>query len=154
MARHEGVAIVGDLPLEKCGRPTQPHQVYRVLARVLQSSLQVEFDSECELRINRHDADVDVAARVVCTPRHRSEQHRQTQRSALTQPAADLTGLSLSDYVRSRIVRIAERDMEEAETGVLRLRREDQISFWRALQSPPKPTRAQRALGALVRSVT
>jgi uncharacterized protein (DUF1778 family) len=76
------------------------------------------------------------------------------RRKARIKRAADLTGLSLSDYVRSRIVRIAERDIEEAETGVLRLRREDQISFWRALQSPPKPTKAQRALGALVRSVT
>ena len=75
------------------------------------------------------------------------------KRKARVKRAADLTGLSLSDYVRSHIVRIAERDIEAAETGVLRLAREDQVSLWRALQNPPPPTKAQRALGALVRSV-
>jgi uncharacterized protein (DUF1778 family) len=76
------------------------------------------------------------------------------KRKAKVRRAAELTGLSLSDYVRSRIVSIAERDIEEAETGVLRLRRDDQLALWRALQSPPAPTKAQRALGALIRSVT
>lgn len=75
------------------------------------------------------------------------------KRKARVRRAAELIGLSLSDYVRSRILRIAERDIEEAETGVLRLEREDQIALWRALQSPPPPTKAQKALGELVRSV-
>lgn len=75
------------------------------------------------------------------------------KRKRLVRRAAELNGLSLSDYVRSRIVKIALRDVEEVETGVLRLQKEDQIAFWRALQRPPAPTRAQKALGALVRSV-
>ncbi len=75
------------------------------------------------------------------------------KRKAKIRRAAELSGLSLSDYVRSRIVGIAERDIEEAETGVLRLKREDQIALWRALQNPPPPTKAQRALGKLIRSV-
>ena len=76
-----------------------------------------------------------------------------SKRKAVLRRAAALTGLSVSDYVRSRIVSIAERDLEEAQTGVLRLEREDQIALWRALQKPPRPSKAQRALGALVRSV-
>jgi len=41
----------------------------------------------------------------------------------------------------------------EAQTGLLRLGKADQIIFWQALQHPPAPTPAQRALGKLVRSV-
>ena len=67
--------------------------------------------------------------------------------------AAGLRGLSLSDYVRTRILPLARQDVDEAETGVLRLAKQDQIAFWQALQHPPAPTRAQRALGKLVRSV-
>lgn len=76
-----------------------------------------------------------------------------TKRKALVRRAAALNGLTVSDYVRSRIVNLALRDIEEVETGVLRLRRADQIAFWQALQNPPRPTKAQKALGALVRSV-
>ncbi len=67
--------------------------------------------------------------------------------------AASLRGLSLSDYVRTRIVPLARQDVDEAETGVLRLASQDQIAFWQALQHPPAPTRAQHELGKLVRSV-
>jgi len=55
--------------------------------------------------------------------------------------------------VRSRIISLARQDVEEADTGVLRLPREAQIAFWQALQNPPPPTEAQRRLGALVRSM-
>jgi uncharacterized protein (DUF1778 family) len=71
----------------------------------------------------------------------------------LVQRAAAARGLSVSDYVRTRIVPMARQDIAEADTGVLRLPREDQISFWQALQHPPAPTPAQRRLGELVRSV-
>jgi uncharacterized protein (DUF1778 family) len=71
----------------------------------------------------------------------------------LVKRAAAIRGLTVSDYVRSRIVSLARQDVEEADTGVLRLSREDQIAFWQALQNPPPPTEAQRRLGALVRSV-
>jgi uncharacterized protein (DUF1778 family) len=70
----------------------------------------------------------------------------------VTQAAAS-RGLSVSDYVRTRMLSVANQDIAEAETGVLRLSREHQIAFWSALQNPPKPTAAQRRLGELVRSV-
>ena len=72
---------------------------------------------------------------------------------SLVQQAASLRGLTVSDYVRSRIVPMAKQDVDEASTGVLRLPKEAQIAFWQALQRPPAPTAAQRALGKLVRSV-
>ena len=72
---------------------------------------------------------------------------------AIVKRAASFRGLSMSDYVRSRIVPLAQRDLEEATTGVLRLSREDQIALWKALQQPRKLTRAQKALGRLVRAV-
>lgn len=75
------------------------------------------------------------------------------KRKARVRRAAELTGLSVSDYVRLRIVSIAERDIEEAVTGVLRLKRGDQLALWQALQNPPAPTKKQRALGALIRTV-
>jgi uncharacterized protein (DUF1778 family) len=70
----------------------------------------------------------------------------------VTQAAAS-RGLSVSDYVRTRMLSVANQDIAEAETGVLRLSREHQIAFWSALQNPPKATAAQRRLGELVRSV-
>jgi len=73
---------------------------------------------------------------------------------SLVKRAASLRGLTVSDYVRFRIVPIARQDVDEAQTGVLRLSRDDQIAFWQALQHPPAPTPSQRALGKLVRSVT
>ena len=72
---------------------------------------------------------------------------------SLVQQAANLRGLTVSDYVRSRIVPMARQEVDEASTGVLRLPKEAQTAFWQALQRPPAPTKAQRALGKLVRSV-
>jgi uncharacterized protein (DUF1778 family) len=72
---------------------------------------------------------------------------------SLVQRAAAARGLSVSDYVRTRILSLARQDVAEAETQVLRLPREDQIVFWQALQQPLAPTAAQRRLGRLVRSV-
>jgi len=57
---------------------------------------------------------------------------------ALFRKAAEVRGLTVSDSVRSRIVP---------------LDRESQIALWRALQNPPAPTRAQRSLGKLIKSV-
>lgn len=72
---------------------------------------------------------------------------------ALLRRAAATKGLSVSDYVRSRVVPLARQDVVEADTGVLKLSRDDQVALWRALQSPPRPTAAQRALGKLIRAV-
>ncbi len=71
----------------------------------------------------------------------------------LVKRAAVARGLSVSDYVRTRILPLARQDLVEADTGVLRLSREDQIAFWLALQNPAAPTAAQRRLGERVRSV-
>jgi uncharacterized protein (DUF1778 family) len=76
-----------------------------------------------------------------------------TRAKSIVQRAASSRGLSVSDYVRSGIVPLARRDLEEATTGVLRLNRDDQIAFWKALHEPRKLTAAQKALGRLVRSV-
>jgi uncharacterized protein (DUF1778 family) len=73
---------------------------------------------------------------------------------ALLRKAAAAKGLSVSDYVRSRIVPLARQDIVEADTGVLKLSRDDQIALWRALQSPPPLTAAQRGLGKLIRSIS
>ena len=72
---------------------------------------------------------------------------------SLLRKAAAARGLSVSDYVRSRVVPLAQQDLIEADTGVLKLSRDDQVALWRALQNPRPPTPAQRALGKLIRSV-
>lgn len=72
---------------------------------------------------------------------------------SLVRRAAALKGLTMSDYVRSRLVPVAREEIEEAASGVLRLEKKDQIALWRALSNPPKPNAAQKALGRLVRSV-
>jgi uncharacterized protein (DUF1778 family) len=87
-------------------------------------------------------------------PRDESLLVRVDRRSkALLRKAAAARGLTVSDYVRSRVVPLARQDLIEADTGVLKLSRDDQISLWRALQSPRPATAAQRALGKLIRSV-
>lgn len=72
---------------------------------------------------------------------------------ALLRKAADARGLTVSDYVRSRIVPLARQDVIEAATGVLKLGRDGQIALWHALQNPPPPTPVQRALGKIIKSV-
>src|SRR5260370_36523203 len=72
---------------------------------------------------------------------------------SLLRKAAAARGLSISDYVRSRVVPLARQDLIDAATGVLKLSRDDQVALWRALQNPRPPTPAQRALGKLIRSV-
>ena len=41
----------------------------------------------------------------------------------------------------------------EADSGILRLAKDDQIRFWQAVQKPPALTEAQLRLGELVLSV-
>lgn len=87
-------------------------------------------------------------------PRDESLLVRIDRRSkSLLRKAAAVRGLSVSDYVRSRVVPLARQDLIEADTGVLKLSREDQLALWRAIQNPRPATPAQRALGKLIRSV-
>src|SRR5437763_778240 len=85
-------------------------------------------------------------------PRDESLLVRVDRRSkSLLRRAAAARGLSVSDSVRSRVAPLARQDLIEADTGVLKLSRDDQVALWRALQNSRPPTAAQRALGKRIR---
>lgn len=65
--------------------------------------------------------------------------------------AAELRGLSMSDYVRSLTVAQARREVEAARDQTIVLTPEEQLAFWKALQQTPKLTAAQKRLGKLMR---
>jgi len=67
--------------------------------------------------------------------------------------AAELRGISVSDYVRTVTVAQARRETAAAEEHVIRLTPDEQLAFWNALQSPPRLTPAQRQLGKLMRGL-
>jgi uncharacterized protein (DUF1778 family) len=70
---------------------------------------------------------------------------------AYLRKAAELRGISLSDYVRTVTVAQARRELLAAREQTLALTAEEQIAFWKALAAPPKLTEAQRRLGAVMR---
>jgi uncharacterized protein (DUF1778 family) len=65
--------------------------------------------------------------------------------------AARLRRTSLSDYVRTITLAQARREVELASGQTIALSPDEQLKFWEALQAPPKLTRAQVRLGALMR---
>lgn len=65
--------------------------------------------------------------------------------------AAQLRGISVSDYVRMVTVSQARREVVSAREQTILLSPDEQLAFWQALQSPAKPTPAQRRLGAMMR---
>jgi uncharacterized protein (DUF1778 family) len=65
--------------------------------------------------------------------------------------AAELRGISLSDYVRTVTVAQARREVQAASEQTLKLTAEEQLAFWKALAAPPKLTEAQQRLGAIMR---
>lgn len=65
--------------------------------------------------------------------------------------AAELRGVSISDYVRLVTVSQARREVSEAEQNVIVLSPAEQLEFWNALQNPARPTAAQRRLGKIMR---
>ena len=65
--------------------------------------------------------------------------------------AAELRGISISDYVRTVTVAQARRETEAAEQHVIRLTPEEQLALWTLLQETPRLTPAQRELGKLMR---
>jgi uncharacterized protein (DUF1778 family) len=65
--------------------------------------------------------------------------------------AADLRGISVSDYVRLVTVAQARREVESAGEQVIALTPEEQLAFWNALHRPVRLSEAQRRLGAMMR---
>ena len=65
--------------------------------------------------------------------------------------AAELRGISLSDYVRTVTVAQAQRELAAARSHTISLTAEEQLEFWNALQRPVQLTPAQRKLGRLMR---
>ncbi len=73
-----------------------------------------------------------------------------TSKSALTE-AAKLRKISLSAYVRTVTVAQAKREVAEAQQNTIALTPDEQLEFWNALNEPPKLTKSQRELGAVMR---
>ncbi len=65
--------------------------------------------------------------------------------------AAELRGISVSDYVRTVIVAQARREVDSAREQVVSLTAEEQLTFWRALQEPRPLSRPQRQLRRIMR---
>src|SRR4051812_21227541 len=65
--------------------------------------------------------------------------------------AAELRGISLSDYVRTVTVPQARREVLAAREQTLAMTPAEQLDFWNALAGPPTLTGPQERLGALMR---
>lgn len=65
--------------------------------------------------------------------------------------AAELRGISISDYVRTVTVAQARREVSSAQEQTILMTPAEQLAFWQALQAPVKLTAAQKRLGKLVR---
>jgi uncharacterized protein (DUF1778 family) len=65
--------------------------------------------------------------------------------------AAQLRGISVSDYVRTVTVAHAQKEVEAARQQTIALTADEQLAFWTALSEPARLTPAQRRLGALMR---
>lgn len=65
--------------------------------------------------------------------------------------AAELRGISVSDYVRQVTVAQARKEVEAAAGQTIAMTPEEQLAFWTALNQPVKLTPAQKKLGKLMR---
>ena len=65
--------------------------------------------------------------------------------------AAELRGISMSDYVRQVTVAQARKEVEAAGGQTIVMTPEEQLAFWNALSQPAKLTAAQKRLGKLMR---
>ena len=70
---------------------------------------------------------------------------------SVIEEAARLRHVGLSDYIRLVLVPTARKEVLEAKQQVLHLTSSEQKTFWDALCSPAKPTKAQKKLGALMK---
>ncbi|QDV44519.1 hypothetical protein Enr13x_43850 [Stieleria neptunia] len=73
------------------------------------------------------------------------------QSKAMLTAAAELRRISVSDYVRSVVVGQAERELAAAKSHTIAMTPDEQLQFWNALSKPPKLTKAQKDLGAMMR---
>ncbi|QJW96634.1 type II toxin-antitoxin system TacA family antitoxin [Frigoriglobus tundricola] len=65
--------------------------------------------------------------------------------------AAELRGISVSDYVRQVTVAQARKEVEAAGSQTIAMTPAEQLAFWAALNAPVKLTAAQKKLGKLMR---
>lgn len=65
--------------------------------------------------------------------------------------AAELRGISVSDYVRQITVSQARKEVAAAAEQTIALTPDEQLAFWTALNEPAKLTAAQKKLGKLMR---
>jgi|SRR5579883_130675 len=65
--------------------------------------------------------------------------------------AAELRGISVSDYVRQVTVAQARKEVEAATEQTITMTPEEQLAFWTALNQPVKLTASQKKLGKLIR---
>ena len=73
------------------------------------------------------------------------------QSKAYLSEAAQLRQISVSDYVRTVTVSQARREVEAARSQTISLTPDEQLAFWTALSAPPKLTKRQKKLGAIMR---
>ncbi|MCI0702650.1 MAG: DUF1778 domain-containing protein [Planctomycetia bacterium] len=74
----------------------------------------------------------------------------EESKSVLTR-AAELRGISVSDYVRQVTVAQARKEVTAATEQTIAMTPEEQLAFWTALSAPAKLTAAQKKLGKLMR---
>jgi uncharacterized protein (DUF1778 family) len=65
--------------------------------------------------------------------------------------AAELRGISVSEYVRQVAIAQARREVRAAEEQIITLSPEAQLAFWTALNETPRLTAAQKRLGSIMR---
>jgi uncharacterized protein (DUF1778 family) len=65
--------------------------------------------------------------------------------------AAELRGISVSDYVRQVTVAQARKEVKAAAGQTIAMTPEEQLAFWTALNAPVKLTAAQKRLGKVMR---
>lgn len=65
--------------------------------------------------------------------------------------AAELRGISVSDYVRQVTVAQVRKEVVAATEQTISMTPEEQLTFWRALSTAPELTHQQKKLGKVMR---
>ena len=69
----------------------------------------------------------------------------------LLKKAAELRGISVSDFVRIVTTEQARREVEGAKNNVIVMTPDEQLAFWDAINETPVLTESQKRLGAMMR---